>query len=53
MGQDDERIVPTDEWIRVPWSGSARPLPRLVLQPLQSFLRTEEASGIGGVSGAV
>jgi NhaA family Na+:H+ antiporter len=35
-----------EEKIRVPWSGSARPVPRLVLQPLQTFLRTEEAGGI-------
>ena len=35
-----------EEEIRVPWSGSARPVPRLVLQPLQTFLRTEEAGGI-------
>jgi NhaA family Na+:H+ antiporter len=46
MDRDDERILPTDEMIRVPWSGSARPVPRLILQPLQTFLRTEEASGI-------
>jgi Na+:H+ antiporter, NhaA family len=46
MDRDDERILPTDERIRLPWSGSARPVPRLILQPLQTFLRTEEASGI-------
>jgi NhaA family Na+:H+ antiporter len=28
------------------WAGSRRPLPRRVVQPLQSFLATEAASGI-------
>jgi NhaA family Na+:H+ antiporter len=53
MDRDDERILPTDERIRVPWSGSARPVPRLILQPLQTFLRTEEASGILLLAAAV
>ncbi|HEV8649809.1 MAG TPA: Na+/H+ antiporter NhaA [Actinomycetes bacterium] len=30
----------------MPWSGSAGPVPRLVLRPLQAFLHTEEAGGI-------
>jgi NhaA family Na+:H+ antiporter len=46
MDRDDERIASPGEELRVPWSGSARPVPRLILQPLQTFLRTEEASGI-------
>jgi NhaA family Na+:H+ antiporter len=32
------------EVVRRPWSGSDRPLPRLLVQPIQSFLR-REASG--------
>jgi NhaA family Na+:H+ antiporter len=32
--------------VRQPWSRSERPLPRAVLQPLQSFLATEAAGGI-------
>jgi hypothetical protein len=46
MNRDDERIASPEEEVRVPWSGSARPVPRLILQPLQTYLRTEEASGI-------
>ena len=46
MDRDDEPMASPEEEIRVPWSGSARPVPRLVLQPLQTFLRTEEAGGI-------
>jgi Na+:H+ antiporter, NhaA family len=46
MDRDDEPMASPEEKIRVPWSGSARPVPRLVLQPLQTFLRTEEAGGI-------
>ncbi|MEW6059635.1 MAG: Na+/H+ antiporter NhaA, partial [Actinomycetota bacterium] len=34
------------EGIRVPWSRSGRPLPRRILQPLQTFLETEAASGL-------
>ena len=45
MDRDDERVAWPEE-IRLSWSGSARPVPRLVLQPLQTFLRTEEAGGI-------
>jgi Na+:H+ antiporter, NhaA family len=45
MDGDDERGGPPEE-IRPSWSDSARPVPRLVLQPLQTFLRTEEAGGI-------
>jgi Na+:H+ antiporter, NhaA family len=44
MDRDDERVASPEE-IRPSWSGSARPVPRLVLQPLQAFLRTEEAGG--------
>lgn len=32
--------------LRAPWSGSERPLPRRVLQPLQSFLAEEATSGL-------
>jgi Na+:H+ antiporter, NhaA family len=46
MDRDDERIASPEEELRVPWSGSARPVPRLVLRPLQTFLRTEEAGGV-------
>jgi Na+:H+ antiporter, NhaA family len=46
MDRDDERVAPLEEKIRSSWSDSARPVPRLVLQPLQTFLRTEEAGGI-------
>jgi Na+/H+ antiporter 1 len=46
MDRDDERIASPEAELRVPWSGSGRPVPRLVLQPLQAFLRTEEAGGV-------
>jgi NhaA family Na+:H+ antiporter len=46
MDRDDERIASAEEDIRPSWSDSARPVPRLVLQPLQTFLKTEEAGGI-------
>jgi len=46
MDPDDERSLSAEERIRVPWSGSAGPVPRLVLRPLQAFLHTEEAGGI-------
>jgi NhaA family Na+:H+ antiporter len=46
MDRDDERISSAEAEIRVPWSGSARPVPRLILRPLQTFLRTEEAGGL-------
>ena len=32
--------------IRLPWSRSDRPVPRLVLRPLQEFLETSTASGV-------
>jgi NhaA family Na+:H+ antiporter len=32
--------------VRQPWSRSERPLPRAILQPLQSFLATEAAGGV-------
>ncbi|HZC98664.1 MAG TPA: Na+/H+ antiporter NhaA [Actinomycetes bacterium] len=44
--RDDERVLPAEERIQVPWSRSARPVPRLVLRPLQAFLEAEEAGGI-------
>ena len=53
MDRDDEQIASAEGAIRVPWSGSERPVPRLILQPLQSFLRTEEASGILLLAAAV
>jgi NhaA family Na+:H+ antiporter len=53
MDRDDERIASAEEDIRPSWSDSARPVPRLVLQPLQTFLRTEEASGILLLAAAV
>jgi NhaA family Na+:H+ antiporter len=34
------------EGVRVPWSRSGRSFPRRILQPLQSFLETEAASGV-------
>jgi len=39
--------------LRRPWSRSERPLPRLVLRPLQDFLHTEASSGILLVLAAV
>jgi Na+:H+ antiporter, NhaA family len=53
MDRDDERIASAEDEIRVPWSSSARPVPRLILRPLQAFLRTEEASGILLLAAAV
>jgi hypothetical protein len=53
MARDDERIAAAEEAIRPPWSGTDRPVPRLILQPLQSFLRIEEASGILLLAAAV
>jgi NhaA family Na+:H+ antiporter len=32
--------------IRLPWSRSDRPVPRLILRPLQEFLETSTASGV-------
>ena len=52
MDRDDERVAWPEE-IRLSWSGSARPVPRLVLQPLQTFLRTEQAGGILLLAAAV
>src|SRR4030042_4168393 len=34
------------EGVRMPWSRSERLFPRRILQPLQSFLETEAASGV-------
>jgi NhaA family Na+:H+ antiporter len=53
MDGDDERVASAEEDIRPSWSDSARPVPRLVLQPLQTFLRTEEAGGILLLAAAV
>jgi Na+:H+ antiporter, NhaA family len=53
MGRDDERVTSPEEEIRPSWSDSARPVPRLVLQPLQTFLRTEQAGGILLLAAAV
>lgn len=42
--------------VRAPWSGSDRAVPRLVVRPLQEFLRTSTASGavlFGAVIGAL
>ena len=53
MDRDDERDASAGQNIRPSWSDSARPVPRLVLQPLQTFLRTEEAGGILLLAAAV
>jgi NhaA family Na+:H+ antiporter len=53
MDRDDERVAAPEEEIRPSWSDSARPVPRLVLQPLQTFLRTEQAGGILLLAAAV
>jgi NhaA family Na+:H+ antiporter len=53
MDHDDERGAPAEEKIRPSWSDSARPVPRLVLQPLQTFLQTEQAGGILLLAAAV
>jgi NhaA family Na+:H+ antiporter len=53
MDHDDERGASAEEEIRPSWSDSARPVPRLVLQPLQTFLRTEQAGGILLLAAAV
>ena len=53
MDRDEERGASAEEDIRPSWSDSARPVPRLVLQPLQTFLRTEEAGGILLLAAAV
>jgi Na+:H+ antiporter, NhaA family len=53
MDHDDERSTSAEEQIRPSWSDSARPVPRLVLQPLQTFLRTEQAGGILLLAAAV
>ena len=37
---------PVGDGVRMPWSRSERPFPRRILQPLQSFLETEAASGV-------
>ena len=46
MDPEDHETLPAEEGIQVPWSGTARPVPRLVLRPLQAFLRTEQAGGV-------
>ncbi len=38
--------VPPGEGLRLPWSRSGRPVPRRILQPLQSFLEEEAAGGL-------
>jgi Na+:H+ antiporter, NhaA family len=53
MARDEEGIASAEEAVRPPWSATDRPVPRLVLQPLQSFLRTEEASGLLLLAAAV
>ncbi len=50
---DDEQVASTEEAIRPSWSDSARPVPRLVLRPLQAFLQTEQAGGILLLAAAV
>jgi hypothetical protein len=47
------RATASEGSIRPSWSDSARPVPRLVLQPLQTFLRTEQAGGILLLAAAV
>jgi len=37
---------PHQEQLRLPWSKTSRIFPRVVIRPLQSFLRTEAAGGI-------
>ena len=39
-----EETTQTD--LRLPWSGSARRVPRLVVRPLQQFLQTEASGGV-------
>ncbi|HET7517500.1 MAG TPA: hypothetical protein VFN05_07365 [Actinomycetes bacterium] len=53
MDRDNQRGAPPEEEIRPSWSDSARPVPRLVLQPLQTFLRTEQSGGILLLAAAV
>jgi Na+:H+ antiporter, NhaA family len=53
MDRDNQRSASAEEQIRPSWSDSARPVPRLVLQPLQRFLRTEQAGGILLLAAAV
>jgi NhaA family Na+:H+ antiporter len=53
MDREDEWDGSAEEDIRPSWSDSARPVPRLVLQPLQTFLRTEEAGGLLLLTAAV
>jgi Na+:H+ antiporter, NhaA family len=53
MDRDNQRSASAEEQIRPSWSDSARPVPRLVLQPLQTFLRTEQAGGILLLAAAV
>jgi NhaA family Na+:H+ antiporter len=53
MDHDDEQVAAAEEEIRPSWSDSARPVPRLVLRPLQAFLQTEQAGGILLLAAAV
>ena len=46
MARPSFESPPVDEGIRMPWSRSERPLPRMILQPVQAFLETEAASGL-------
>ena len=39
-----DETIQTD--LRLPWSGSARRVPRLVVRPLQHFLQTEASGGV-------
>ena len=45
--------TPPGSGIRSPWSRSDRPIPRTIVQPLQTFLHTEIASGIVLLGAAV
>jgi NhaA family Na+:H+ antiporter len=49
----DHRSAQHEEGLRVPWSQSGRPVPRVVVRPLQRFLDTEVASGVVLLSAAL
>ncbi len=53
MDHDDDQVAAAEEAIRPSWSDSARPVPRLVLRPLQTFLQTEQAGGVLLLAAAV
>jgi Na+:H+ antiporter, NhaA family len=53
MDHDEEQVAAAEEEIRPSWSNSARPVPRLVLRPLQAFLQTEQAGGVLLLAAAV